>query len=873
MMEIVRDSETGISSKMSKIGIVAVFVLILFFGFQFIVGTSAAVLAFLLGASYRLYNKVLHEPRESVERRRVRLLHQVLSENVKKLSDRGRQQHDVGAEDSTCTNKSGPEQQHSVKSPRSKMDMRLTGSAIIDETIHEMVDYIMRDYVHSWYDYVSEDDEFIHELRKTMQETLVILSSRVKEIDWIPFLTTQLVDDAASHLRLYRSALTKTKENPQLDLISVFFDFEAAMEKNLCRDMVCTDDTHLQDYLQGLSEALLYLLLPQDTYNCTPIGALAQDLLVSYVLQPLLQLFSDPDVVNQHIIWLCQSFPVTPDILVTAVRMCDNIDEISAVHYFFAQQVADTKDALENTKLTEEKAAYREQYKALTIIKKIIDQKLSRLKEGNPGDWTDDGDQWQNYFMTPGMKLYSLTLEEVLKNSVALSYFIDYMNSVNGNHYILMYLNADAWKSSAEQQLLMIESTNSKSSKLGAEQIENNQAIFQCIKDAAVNVYDQFLGEKATPRVKLPENIVKRFYIQVRTEQTISLTLFDEIQESLIEVMQTTEKFFPSFLRHKLYVKCLMEIDLLKAESVNTNVSDDDEDEVSGENYEDTQTVPHAQGLSSSSVDCSSDATCKDDYQMCRDCLKQREIRMGSFTPQEELSWEKHLLLKKYKLNAEIIEAGLASEKGKQYGVYALQVTRVDDYDKKEKTWHLYRRYSDFYDFHQWIKSKWSMINRIEFPGKHTFRTTERMFLEKRKIALNKYLCSVLTMTVDPCFGESIQDTLLHFLEPGNYVIKKKQFSEKIDTIVNPLKQSVRSVTDVVKSVPDTFINTVDGFTKIFHSKTTVTAGFIEANKVGASIDEDHSFVNGRSFRSQVEEPVATEKDCGDHPTSFEGKE
>lgn len=65
-------------------------------------------------------------------------------------------------------------------------------------------------------------------------------------MDWIPYLTTQLVDDAASHLRLYRSALAKTKENPNSDLVSVFFDFEAAMEKNLCRDMVCTDDTHLQ---------------------------------------------------------------------------------------------------------------------------------------------------------------------------------------------------------------------------------------------------------------------------------------------------------------------------------------------------------------------------------------------------------------------------------------------------------------------------------------------------------------------------------------------------------------------------------------------------------------------------------------------------
>ena len=59
-----------------------------------------------------------------------------------------------------------------------ELDMRLSGSVIIDEIIHEMIDYVIRDYVHSWYDFISEDDEFIHELRKVMQETLVNLSSR-----------------------------------------------------------------------------------------------------------------------------------------------------------------------------------------------------------------------------------------------------------------------------------------------------------------------------------------------------------------------------------------------------------------------------------------------------------------------------------------------------------------------------------------------------------------------------------------------------------------------------------------------------------------------------------------------------------------------
>lgn len=68
-------------------------------------------------------------------------------------------------------------------------------------------------------------------------------------------------------------------------------------------------------------------------------------------------------------------------------------------------------------------------------------------------------------------------------------------------------------------------------------------------------------------------------------------------------------------------------------------------------------------------------------------------------------------------------------------------------WDMKERRWHIYRRYSDFYDFHQWIKAKWMRLNKIEFPSKHTFRTTDRLFLERRMGALNKYLETILAMT------------------------------------------------------------------------------------------------------------------------------
>lgn len=61
------------------------------------------------------------------------------------------------------------------------------------------------------------------------------------------------------------------------------------------------------------------------------------------------------------------------------------------------------------------------------------------------------------------------------------------------------------------------------------------------------------------------------------------------------------------------------------------------------------------------------------------------------------LLWERGYLERKYKLKAEIIEAGLTTEKGKQFGVYAIQVLRVEMWDGRERRWHIYRRYSDFY--------------------------------------------------------------------------------------------------------------------------------------------------------------------------------
>lgn len=49
--------------------------------------------------------------------------------------------------------------------------------------------------------------------------------------------------------------------------------------------------------------------------------------------------------------------------------------------------------------------------------------------------------------------------------------------------------------------------------------------------------------------------------------------------------------------------------------------------------------------------------------------------------------------------------SGLVHEGGKTFGVYAVSITRVY-MSGKEENWHVYKRYSDFYDLYQKVKDR-----------------------------------------------------------------------------------------------------------------------------------------------------------------------
>jgi sorting nexin-13 len=51
-----------------------------------------------------------------------------------------------------------------------------------------------------------------------------------------------------------------------------------------------------------------------------------------------------------------------------------------------------------------------------------------------------------NQTVSSGVKLFVLPVDVILKNSIALSYFIDYMTSIGCQSYLFFYLNVEGWK-------------------------------------------------------------------------------------------------------------------------------------------------------------------------------------------------------------------------------------------------------------------------------------------------------------------------------------------------------------------------------------------------------------------------------------------
>ena len=490
------------------------------------------------------------------------------------------------------------------------------------------------------------------------------------------------------------------------------------------------------------------------------------------------------------------------DIFLTVIRITENLEELLATRNIVSRRLAYIRSKESGS---EDDISAKQELNSLLYMKKILDTRIIAMQEGlkSESDSTEQIPEW-NRLLVPGQKLINLPLDELLRNNIALSYFIDYMTSINAEAYLYFYLNIYGWRVSAEQQISEIELEKIRRQHSSSKEVKRRNTDLGNLKEAAIKIYQQYLSDKASLKLQLDDILVKSLVMRIKNE-SVKESWFDELQICCYEKLKTEDRFLPAFRRSSSYIKLLAELDLLKDSTSEEDSKSLDSISVSSMNneteldqaswMEGQKAETQSNSSSSSGSRGGGDLRALDELdgdrgslkefrkQQKPNCVEAEKVTEGkeatayfesnteNIFPMDESFHDPNVIKKlqqgRYRITAEIIETGIQCDKGKTYGIYAVSVTKTFESGYQEK-WHIYRRYSDFHDLYQRIKEKYFDLAKIPFPGKKAFHNMERAVLEKRMVMLNAWLHELTKPTVaDGHMG--LQNLLLAFLEQGDY--------------------------------------------------------------------------------------------------------
>jgi hypothetical protein len=90
---------------------------------------------------------------------------------------------------------------------------------------------------------------------------------------------------------------------------------------------------------QAIAELLLFLLLPKEDFRSLGLRTLVRELLVNMVLKPVLDLISDPDYLNQCLVWLYQD-TCHPELFTLTLQYSESMAELTSTREAVTSEIS-----------------------------------------------------------------------------------------------------------------------------------------------------------------------------------------------------------------------------------------------------------------------------------------------------------------------------------------------------------------------------------------------------------------------------------------------------------------------------------------------------------------------------------------------------
>lgn len=455
-------------------------------------------------------------------------------------------------------------------------------SAKVSAALDQVLSYMMRDFVDSWYSGISKNPAFPNEVDRAIRLALLSIKDQLTKLDLAETLTTRLVPILTAHFRDFYDAERSVRgkklnrsvtESEELDLAIASKYREGKLHP--AATLSFSDiKTAQQDYLRKTVLKILPKVLPENLLESRAVATIIREIVACAVLFPVMQMMSDPDTWNQLMenygrtmlqdrstvrklraaldqhaspaprAGKVVSFPrLSPSDserkFEKFIRLIRKVNNLSDARRFRSEVASQLKKDLQNPQVDQ---VY---LRRLEMGKRLLDQRVQHLAAGG-----DRRVLAQSTMVLPPTvsRLENAPLEELLRDASGLSYFMEYMDRQRLLPLVQFWLVVDGFRNPLEddgpegEQLPLQLPPWTDSDRLDLAQIDAAYMSRPELKvpDASKRTVQEFLraGRKATP---------EQYY---RARRAIL-----RAQSAVLDEMRT--KHFQNFKKSDLFYKAL----------------------------------------------------------------------------------------------------------------------------------------------------------------------------------------------------------------------------------------------------------------------------------------------------------------------------
>ena len=459
----------------------------------------------------------------------------------------------------------------------------VNASVAVSDSLDELLDWVLRDFVASWYGNISSSPNFLNKVDSAVRDVLIGTISRFQDRDIIELVVTRFIPIVTRHLKDFYEAEQSIRGKKLNRSVTETEELDLAIAAKYCdgnlhpaASLAFADLKTVQaEYLRKIVARLLPEMAPEEIIQSRATTALAKEVVSCSVMFPVLQLLSDPDTWNQVLegfgrtmlqdrktvrklraaldthaspepnMHKLQSFPrLAPndderkfERFIRAIRQCN---DLSTARRFRSEVSSQLK---RDSSLESQDSIY---IRRLQTGKRILDQRVGMLSTVGESSNLESSDSLASNQVIS--RMMNASISEILHDTAGLSYFMEYMDRLRLLSLVQFWVVVDGLRNPLESDL---------NDELGF--LDTPHRLKEADRLDMVQISEAYLKRPELRISKAAQDIVEDF---LRSGRHATVDQYEKARKAMIRAQMTVQEdlqdnHLPNFRKSDLFYKLL----------------------------------------------------------------------------------------------------------------------------------------------------------------------------------------------------------------------------------------------------------------------------------------------------------------------------